>query len=221
MKATHSFARAAAILAVALTSLAGCGGEAGDSERLATAAETVTSKGGAAQQHAKEAPAPRNALDQRDAAEASQVEQPPSALETSDLGRRVAALRSEVAQLRQQVSALESALGVSGRESKVVADLESRFRGEAVISQWSQIARAQVNAAFSRITTEPEAADALRTIECRASMCKVETTPEADETVNESLGIIFSELRGTFSKVFAVPVAESEGRPASVIYFSR
>jgi hypothetical protein len=221
MKATFFVLRAAATTAISMVSLAGCGGDVGDPERLAALTQSNGSQDAPALQRSTGAAGPFDTGPRRGAREASQATPPAPGPDASGQGRQLAALQEEVARLRQRVAALESALGSPNRPANAGTDLESRFRAEAAGSQWSRIAHSQVTAAFSRLGTDPEVGNPVRAIECRASICKVETTPEGEEVINENLGTVFGELGGSFSKVVAVPIDEDTGRPASIIYFYR
>lgn len=192
-------------LAVAIAALAACGG--GDDD----AAPSGTAPAAAARSVAVAVPANS----------AASTRSPAPTADISELRQQLARLDEAVVRLGQRVDRLASAAAqpqAAAATQSEARGIDSMFREEPVDAGWSAQATAAVRAAFASDAT---LAAHIHQVECRARTCRVEVASEGTDFVEASLSTIAMSLAGVLSHAATVPLADADGRPSMLVFFSR
>jgi hypothetical protein len=146
---------------------------------------------------------------------------PAPTADLSELRQQVARLDEAVARLGKRVDRLASTAAKPQAFAATKAEtggIDSMFREEPIDAGWSAQAASAVRAAFASDAT---LAAYVQQVECRARSCRVEVAPEGTDFVEASLSTIAMSLSGVLSHAATVPLADAEGRPLMLVFFSR
>lgn len=206
-----------------LCMLAACGGNGAEAPPPQREAQTVTSEPPPAML------GPPSALDAAGGASASSAET------FAALRREVGMLRSEVREMREQISRMPGAAQAAAAppdprvdpvareearqaDRQRIASAEATFQAERRDARWSQD---QATAIRSLLTQAGDGMSAqLRSVDCRSQSCRVELA-SSGAVGGLDVPMLLTRLNGGLSHVTAGQVEQGDGTQTTVLYLSR
>jgi hypothetical protein len=104
------------------------------------------------------------------------------------------------------------------KHKELMAAKESAFQQEPLDGQWAPQTSSSLREAMSN---NPAMRDAVRTIECRSSTCRVEITDSEQVRSSKSLDNLITQVGGSLPQVTYNQIDEGNGESAMVMYMSR
>ncbi len=206
-----------------LCTLAACGGGSAEAPPLQRETQAVTSEPPPARLGSP------SALDAANTASASSAES------LAALRREVGMLRSEVRQMREQISRMPGAAQAAAAQPdprvdpvardeaqqldrQRIASAEATFQAERRDARWSQD---QTTAIRSLLTQAGGGISAqLRSVDCRSQSCRVELS-SSDAGGGLDVPMLLTRLNAGLSHVTAGQVDQGDGTQTTVLYMSR
>lgn len=206
-----------------LCTLAACGGGSAEAPPLQRETQAVTRE------------PPPAMLGSPSALEAANAASPGSAESFSALRREVGMLRSEVRQMREQISRMPGAAQAAAAQPdprvdpvardeaqqadrQRIASAEATFQAERRDARWSQD---QTTAIRSLLTQAGDGISAqLRSVDCRSQSCRVELSPSGAGS-GLDVPMLLTRLNAGLSHVTAGQVDQGDGTQTTVLYMSR